>query len=70
MYIFRGGVPGSQSVIEKWEVDWSTYLVSQRNFIIAEIDGRGSGFQGDRMKQEIFHKIGSDDIEDQISVIT
>ncbi|XP_046680384.1 inactive dipeptidyl peptidase 10-like [Homalodisca vitripennis] len=65
-----GTTPGSQLVTERWEVDWSTYLVSQRNFIVAEIDGRGSGYQGDRMKHEIFHRLGQQDVEDQISVIT
>ncbi|XP_054274362.1 inactive dipeptidyl peptidase 10-like isoform X2 [Macrosteles quadrilineatus] len=65
-----GTTPGGQVVTERWNVDWSTYLVSQRNFIVAEIDGRGSGFQGDRMKHEIFRRVGQDDVLDQISVIT
>ncbi|XP_075238106.1 dipeptidyl peptidase 4-like [Lycorma delicatula] len=62
--------PGSQSVDERWRVDWGTYLASQRNFIVAEVDGRGTGYQGDSMKHTIHHRLGTVDVEDQIAVIT
>ena len=32
----------------KWGVGWDTYLASQRNFIVANIDVRGTGFQVSR----------------------
>ncbi|XP_067000020.2 inactive dipeptidyl peptidase 10 [Anabrus simplex] len=64
------GAPGSQLVSERWLVDWNTYLSSHRNFIVAQIDGRGSGFQGDRLTHELYHRLGSVEIEDQIAVIT
>jgi Dipeptidyl aminopeptidases/acylaminoacyl-peptidases len=49
-------------------VDWGTYLASNRNFIVAQIDGRGSGFQGDRLRHELHYRLGSVEIEDQIAV--
>ncbi|XP_023712953.1 dipeptidyl peptidase 4 isoform X2 [Cryptotermes secundus] len=60
--------PGSQLVSEQWSVDWGTYLASNRNFIVAQIDGRGSGFQGDRLLHEMHYRLGSVEIEDQIAV--
>jgi dipeptidyl aminopeptidase/acylaminoacyl peptidase len=62
------GAPGSQLVSEQWSVDWGTYLASNRNFIVAQIDGRGSGFQGDRLLHELHYRLGSVEIEDQIAV--
>jgi len=69
MYLlYRCGAPGSQLVSEQWSVDWGTYLASNRNFIVAQIDGRGSGFQGDRLRHELHYRLGSVEIEDQIAV--
>ncbi|XP_049834245.1 inactive dipeptidyl peptidase 10-like isoform X2 [Schistocerca gregaria] len=63
------GAPGSQLVSSKWGVDWPTYLAGNRNFIVAQVDGRGSGFQGNRMRQQLYRQLGSVEIEDQIAVI-
>ncbi|KAG8224551.1 hypothetical protein J437_LFUL002155, partial [Ladona fulva] len=57
-------------LVLQWGVDWGTYLASCRNFIYAQVDGRGSGFQGDRMLHEISRRLGSIEIVDQIAVIT
>lgn len=69
-FLCRGGQPGDQFVNERWEVDWDTYLASKRNFIVARIDGRGAGFQGSQMTQQIYRRVGSVDVEDQLAVIT
>ena len=47
IYIFSHsyGGPGTQTVSSKWAVGWDTYLASHRNFIVANIDVRGTGFQ-------------------------
>lgn len=68
-FFLRDAAPGSQLVSEKWSVDWDAYLASQRNFIVAQIDARGSGFQGEKLRHELYHKLGSVEIEDQIAVI-
>ncbi|KAL0277760.1 UNVERIFIED_CONTAM: hypothetical protein PYX00_004935 [Menopon gallinae] len=61
--------PGSQLVNEKFQVNWWWYLAGHRNFIVAEIDARGTGFQGDKLVREINGKIGVAEVEDQIAVM-
>ncbi|XP_037906971.1 inactive dipeptidyl peptidase 10 isoform X2 [Hermetia illucens] len=62
--------PGSQLVSEKFQVDWNWYLCSQRSMIIAQIDARGSGFQGELLRNQIHGKLGTIEIEDQLGVLT
>lgn len=62
--------PGSQLVSEEFKVDWNHYLASQKQFIVAQIDGRGSGFQGEAFKSQIKGNISAVDVEDQITVLT
>ncbi|XP_034243089.1 LOW QUALITY PROTEIN: probable dipeptidyl-aminopeptidase B [Thrips palmi] len=61
--------PGSQLVSQRWAVDYSAYLASNRNYIVAEIDGRGSGFQSDRFLFEPYRRLGSVELEDQIAIV-
>lgn len=62
--------PGSQLVSEEFKVDWNHYLASQKSFIVAQIDGRGSGFQGDSFRSQIKGNISVIDVEDQLTVLT
>ncbi|XP_045540478.1 inactive dipeptidyl peptidase 10 isoform X1 [Papilio machaon] len=62
--------PGGQLVTERWEPNWGWYLASARNFIVAEIDARGSGGQGEELRTEIYQKMLSVDVEDQIAVLS
>ncbi|KAJ6637363.1 Inactive dipeptidyl peptidase 10 [Pseudolycoriella hygida] len=62
--------PGSQLVSEKYEIDWNWYLCSQKSMIIAQIDARGSGFQGELLRSQIKGKLGTVEIEDQLGVLT
>ncbi|KAL7743376.1 hypothetical protein ACLKA6_008353 [Drosophila palustris] len=62
--------PGSQLVTERFQVDWNWYLCSQRSFIVAQIDGRGSGFQGELLRTQVHGKLGSVEVEDQLGVLT
>ena len=66
--MFRYGGPNSQQVSERFRVDWGTHLSTSRGVIYALIDGRGSGYQGDKMLHEIYRKMGTVEIEDQIKV--
>ncbi|KAH9645458.1 hypothetical protein HF086_010182 [Spodoptera exigua] len=61
--------PGGQLVTERWKPSWGWYLAAARNFIVAEIDARGSGGQGEELRTEIYHKLLSVDVEDQIAVL-
>jgi len=63
------GGPGTQAVSEQWGIGWDTYLASQRNFIVASIDVRGSGFQGDEFKHTVFRQLGSVEVRDTLHVI-
>ncbi|CAH2097979.1 unnamed protein product [Euphydryas editha] len=62
--------PGGQLVTERWRPDWGWYLATARNFIVAEIDARGSGGQGEELRTEIYQKLLSVDVEDQIAVLS
>ncbi|KAL1502246.1 hypothetical protein ABEB36_007417 [Hypothenemus hampei] len=62
--------PSSQTVSSKWEVSWGWYLASTRNYIVAQIDARGSGFQGVRMRREIQRRIGLIEVQDQLAGLT
>lgn len=62
------GGPGSQQVDERFKVNWGYYLATNKNVIYGAIDGRGSGFKGDKILHELYHKLGSVEVEDQIAV--
>ena len=49
----RYAAPGSQAVTARFAITWGTYLASRKDIIYALIDGRGSGFQGDKIKHEV-----------------
>lgn len=63
------GGPNSQQVSDRFRVDWGTHLASSRGVIYAMIDGRGTGYQGDKMLHEIYRQMGTVEIEDQIQVV-
>ncbi|XP_061571893.1 dipeptidyl peptidase 4-like [Cololabis saira] len=59
--------PCSQKVDYRHRVSWSTYLASTEKIIVASFDGRGSGYQGDRLMHEIYKRLGTYEVEDQIT---
>ncbi|KZC11531.1 Seprase, partial [Dufourea novaeangliae] len=62
------GAPGTQLVTEMFKIDWNTYLASRKNVIIAQIDGRGSGGQGYKFLHEVYYRLGSVEVADQLEV--
>lgn len=62
---YRDSVPGGQQVDDRYSVDWDSVLVSSDNVIVARLDGRGSGFQGQKILQEVHKRLGLVDVEDQ-----
>ena len=58
--------PGSQLVLDKWDVNWEQYLVS-RGFIVACVDGRGTGARGNAFKTCVYMKLGELETQDQVS---
>uniref|UniRef100_A0A1W7RAN4 Venom dipeptidyl peptidase 4 n=1 Tax=Hadrurus spadix TaxID=141984 RepID=A0A1W7RAN4_9SCOR len=68
MLVNADGSPGSQTVSEKFKLHWGTYLASKKNYIYVWVDGRGSGFQGDKRLYEVYRQLGSMEVEDYITV--
>ena len=58
--------PGSQTVKNSWKAGWEYYLASQ-GYIVASIDGRGTGFRGVKFKKCTYLRLGIKETEDQIS---
>ena len=50
--------PGGQAVSERWQVDWSTVLVSSFGAVLLRLDGRGSGFKGTNLLHHIHRRLG------------
>ncbi|XP_006867049.1 PREDICTED: dipeptidyl peptidase 4 [Chrysochloris asiatica] len=58
--------PCSQKADAVFRLNWATYLASTENIIVASIDGRGSGYQGDTIMHAINKRLGTFEVEDQI----
>ncbi|MBE2274575.1 MAG: S9 family peptidase, partial [Flavobacteriales bacterium] len=64
MYQYSG--PGSQSVTNSWDAGnglWFNHLV-QKGYIVACVDGRGTGFKGTKFKKVTYMNLGKYEIED------
>jgi dipeptidyl-peptidase-4 len=66
MYQYSG--PGSQSVSNSWggSNDYWYQMLAQKGYIIACIDGRGTGLKGRDFKKVTYKELGKYEIEDQI----
>ena len=66
MYQYSG--PGSQSVANRWNGanDYWYQMLAQKGYIIACVDGRGTGFKGAKFKKVTYKELGKYEIEDQI----
>lgn len=68
MWNFRYGGPGSQLVSDRFKIDWGDYLASERGIIYASIDGRGSGYAGDKLLHALYYGLGTAEVDDQLAV--
>ncbi|NP_001154809.1 dipeptidyl peptidase 4 [Danio rerio] len=59
--------PCSQKSDFRFRVGWSTYLASTERVIVASFDGRGSGYQGDQIMHALYKRLGTYEVEDQIT---
>lgn len=67
MYQYSG--PGSQTVSNSWDQGnglWFNMLV-QKGYIVACVDGRGTGYKGTAYKKVTYMNLGHYEIEDQIT---
>ncbi len=58
--------PGSQSVADRWGVGWETALLKE-GYLVACVDGRGTGFRGFDFKSCTYKDLGKLEVEDQIA---
>lgn len=58
--------PGSQSVLDSWKVDWEYYLANQ-GFIVACVDGRGTGGRSRAYETAVYMQLGKYETEDQVA---
>ncbi|XP_072301344.1 inactive dipeptidyl peptidase 10-like isoform X2 [Eucyclogobius newberryi] len=63
------GAPGGQAVSELYSLGWDSVLVSSDSVIVARLDARGSGFQGQRLLHELHHRLGTVDLQDHITAV-
>lgn len=66
---YSDSVPGGQQVDDQYSVDWDSVLVSSDNVIVARLDGRGSGFQGQKILQEVHKRLGVVELQDQLTAL-
>jgi dipeptidyl-peptidase-4 len=66
MYQYSG--PGSQQVNNEWNGydDYWFMMLAQQGYIIACVDGRGTGFKGAEFKKVTYKELGKYEVEDQI----
>ncbi|KAK5646663.1 hypothetical protein RI129_005127 [Pyrocoelia pectoralis] len=62
------GGPDSYQVVDRFNMDWGSYLAANKTIIYATIDGRGSGLRGDKLMFSLYRRLGTVEIEDQINV--
>lgn len=58
--------PGSQSVADRWSIDWEDALVD-KGYIVVCADGRGTGCRGEKFKKATYGRLGALEVEDQLS---
>ncbi len=66
MYQYSG--PGSQQVANRWNGtnDYWYQMLAQQGYIVACVDGRGTGFKGADFKKVTQNELGKYELEDQI----
>ncbi|MDR2843102.1 MAG: S9 family peptidase [Candidatus Symbiothrix sp.] len=58
--------PNSQQVLDRYEMDWYYYLAEQ-GYIVACIDGRGTGARGEIFRKCTYQQLGLLESDDQIA---
>lgn len=66
VHVYSG--PGTQLVTDKWRIDWNTYLAGTKDYIVTQIDGRGSSGQGYQLLHEVYRRLGTIEVSDQLEV--
>ncbi|MGA9588406.1 MAG: S9 family peptidase [Salegentibacter sp.] len=69
LLMFQYSGPGSQEVSNSYfnTNDYWYQLLADKGFIIAAVDGRGTGFKGAAFKKVTYKQLGKYEVEDQIA---
>lgn len=70
MYQYSG--PGSQSTDDSWKGNnyWWFQMLAQQGYIVACVDGRGTGNRGEEWKKMTYLELGKYEVIDQIDAAT
>ena len=68
LFMFQYSGPGSQQVANRWNNanDYWYQLLAQQGYIVACVDGRGTGLKGADFKKVTQKELGKYEVEDQI----
>ena len=58
--------PNSQQVLDRFGVDWY-YALAEEGFIIASVDGRGTGARGEAFRKQTYLNLGVIESDDQVA---
>lgn len=58
--------PNSQQVLDKFGIDWY-YALAQQGFIVASVDGRGTGGRGESFRKQTYLNLGIIESDDQVA---
>ncbi|CAL8290167.1 unnamed protein product [Lota lota] len=61
--------PGGQGVSDEFRLGFDWLLASSEQVVVARVDGRGSGFRGQRLLHQIHQKMGTVDVQDQLAAL-
>ncbi|RUS25875.1 hypothetical protein BC938DRAFT_471527, partial [Jimgerdemannia flammicorona] len=63
------GGPGSQMVSHRFQLDWSSFVASNKglSYIVVMVDGRGTGFKGRKFKVAVRGRLGELETIDQVN---
>ena len=68
VFMFQYSGPGSQQVSNTWNGtnDYWFMMLAQQGYIVACVDGRGTGYKGAAFKKCTYKELGKFEVEDQI----
>ncbi|KAK2857085.1 hypothetical protein Q5P01_005820 [Channa striata] len=69
LLLIVGSSPADQTVTDEFRLDWDRVLVGTGQVIVARLDGRGSGFRGQRVLEQLHQRLGTVDADDQIAAL-
>lgn len=69
LFMFQYSGPGSQQVSNSWDGGNGIWfeMLAQKGYIVACVDGRGTGYKGTKYKKVTYLNLGKYEIEDQIT---